>query len=664
MKSKKIIKIAVVIIILGLGCGLLALFSPHSEENPPIAMWYSLIPPMLAILLAFLTQHVLLSLGIAIIAGGFLTSVPQDPLSVDSWLQGFRTVSTYFTSTVTDSTNLVILSFIPPIFIMIEVVMASGGFRGIIVWLLKWVKGRKSAQAATALMGILCFIDDYTNAIVVGSMMQPITDRFRVSREKLAFLVDATSAPVAGIAVVSTWIAYEVGLLRQIAEKLEIDKSGYSMFFDALSFRFYCLLMIVFVFVQILMDRDFGPMKAAQERAKSEDSPGRNGEQNSEHTSGRAINALVPLVGLLIFHGIGLWFDGTSTLKNDLNEWQVLSLTTAAENIPPKPVDIEALSPGSWVYWREVIGHTENSPKVLAYAALFGLTLALLFARFFWSAIVLVLLVVFFKPIPCMILAFISYGLYGSVFGRILRILYAILCSLVGISCIFFLLGNELLFFLFGLIFFIYLLIPGLLSSRFLRFIRPPTVIYCFKRGVQRAMIPFVILILAWSLKNCCDDLKTGEFLTTILAGRVSPYLFPPILFLVASLTSFATGTSYGTMAILIPTAIPVAFAIDQSYGLTTMISLGAVLDGAIFGDHCSPISDTTIISSTASSCELMRHVRTQLPYSLTVAVIALIFGYIPSALGLPAGLSFALAILVIVVFFAGLSYLRRVRSV
>jgi len=121
---------------------------------------------------------------------------------------------------------------------------------------------------ATALMGILCFIDDYANAIIVGSMMQPITDRFRVSREKLAFLVDATSAPISGLAVISTWIAYEVGLFTDIAQKLGIEKSGYSMFFDALSFRFYCLLMIAFVFLHILTGRDFGPMKTAEQLAR------------------------------------------------------------------------------------------------------------------------------------------------------------------------------------------------------------------------------------------------------------------------------------------------------------------------------------------------------------------------------------------------------------
>jgi len=524
------------------------------------------------------------------LVGGLLTGVPQAPLSAAGWFEGFKTAGIFVADAVTNKTNLQILAFIPPIFVMIEILVASGGFKGVIVWLLKWVKGRKSAQAATALMGILCFIDDYTNAIIVGSMMQPITDRFRVSREKLAFLVDATSAPIAGLAVVSTWIAYEVSLLGAVGQELGIEKSGYSMFFDALSFRFYCLLMIVFVFVHILTGRDFGPMKRSESLAKT-GGPPEEGQTSSPKVttdsrpataaqeSGRALNALLPLAGLLLFHITGLWFDGTSKLEKDMLEWQANSLTTIAENMPAKPVDIEALSPTSWVYWREVIGHAHNSPLVLACAALFGLTLALLCAR-----------------------------LSGSLD---ISILYR-----------------------------------------------------CFRRGIRRAAIPIVILILAWSLKNCCDSLKTGKFLTTILADRVSPYWFPPILFLVASLTSFATGTSYGTMAILIPTAIPVAFALDgQAYGLTTMISLGAVLDGAIFGDHCSPISDTTIMSSIASSCDLIEHVRTQLPYSLFVAGLALLCAYLPSAFGLAPGWSFALAVLVMACFFVALSRRKQARS-
>ena len=578
------------VVVLGAICILTAAILSHAEQDSQTGLWYSVLPPLMAIVLAFLTRHVILSLGIAIVVGGLLTQVPQSPLSAAAWFDGFQAAGIFVVSSVANKTNLQIISFVPPIFVMIEIVIASGGFKGIINWLLKWVKGGKSAQSATALMGILCFIDDYTNAIVVGSMMQPITDRFRVSREKLAFLVDATSAPIAGLAVISTWIAYEVSLLGAVGRELGIEKSGYSMFFDALSFRFYCFLMIVFVFVHILMGREFGPMKAAQEKAQSREPPEENGAdlskmlndptlRSSVQIPGRALNALIPIAGLLIFNMTGLWFDGTAQLEKEMLEWQAQSLTTPVESMSPKPVDIETLSPIRLAYWREVIGHVKNSPLVLACAALFGLALALICAR-----------------------------LSGSMRISVIR--------------------------------------------------------RCFWWGIKRAMIPLVILILAWSLKNCCDSLKTGKFLTSILAGRVSPSWFPPILFLTASVTSFATGTSYGTMAILIPTAVPVAFALDgDTYGLTTMISLGAVLDGAIFGDHCSPISDTTIMSSIASSCDLIDHVRTQLPYSLFVAVLALFFAYLPSACGLSPLWSFALAVLVMFCFFVVLARLGRKKA-
>ncbi len=590
MKSKTFKRNAVAVVVLGAICVLTASIFSHVEADLHTGLWYSVFPPLLAIFLAFLTRHVILSLGIAIVVGGLLTHVPETPLNAVAWFEGLEAAGMYVVGSVANKTNLQIISFVPPIFVMIEIVVASGGFKGIINWLLKWVRGGKSAQSATALMGILCFIDDYTNAIVVGSMMQPITDRFRVSREKLAFLVDATSAPIAGLAVISTWIAYEVSLLGAVGQELGIEKSGYSMFFDALSFRFYCLLMIVFVFVHILVGREFGPMKAAQEKAQAKEPPEKNGDSlsktlndstlnSSAQKPGRALNALIPIAGLLIFNMTGLWFDGTAKLEKDMLEWQAQSLTTPAESMPPKPVDIESLSPVSWVYWREVIGNVQNSPLVLACAALFGLSLALICAR-------------------------LSGSLQLSVMRR------------------------------------------------------------CFWRGIKRAMIPIVILILAWSLKNCCDSLKTGKFLASILAGRVPPSLFPPILFLTASVTSFATGTSYGTMAILIPTAVPVAFALDgDSYGLTTMISLGAVLDGAIFGDHCSPISDTTIMSSIASSCNLIDHVRTQLPYSLFVAVLALLCAYLPAASGLSPLTSMALAVVVMLCFFIILSRSRRKKA-
>lgn len=545
MKIAGPLRIAGWIAVFGLVGASLACFGQAGDRPSQTALWYSIVPPLLAILLAFLTHHVLLSLGVAIVVGGLLVSVPQAPLSGAAWLQGLMSTGAFVGEAVTSTTNLQILAFIPPIFVMVETIIASGGFNGIILWLLRRVRGRKSAQLATALMGVLCFIDDYANAIIVGSMMQPITDRFRISREKLAFLVDATSAPISGLAIVSTWIAYEVGLFGDTAVQIGIDRTGYSMFFDALSFRFYCLLMIFFVFAHIIAGRDFGPMKASEEREEGNADNTNSGASAIAQIRGRAINALLPLGGLIVFHLTGLWLDGNGPEK----------LRAGG-------------SPLSWAYWREVISNAEHSHLILLFAALFGMTLAMVCGR-----------------------------LFGS--------------------------------------------------------LRSPVVSRCLWRGVRRAVMPSMILILAWSLKNCCDSLGTGEFLTSVLAERISPHWFPPLLFLVASVTSFATGTSWGTMAILIPTAIPIAFALDgRVYGLTTMISLGAVLDGAIFGDHCSPISDTTIISCTASSCDLIQHVRTQLPYSVSVAAVALICAYIPSAFGLAPRWGLVAGMAVIACFF------------
>lgn len=178
--------------------------------------------------------------------------------------------------------------------------------------------------------------------------------------------------------------------------------------------------------------------------------------------------------------------------------------------------------------------------------------------------------------------------------------------------------------------------------------------------GLKSSLLPVTVLVLAWSLKGACDDLETGKFLANTLGGTLPPVVFPGLVFVVAALTSFATGTSFGTMAILIPTAIPVAFQLDgNAYGLTTMISIGAVLDGAIFGDHCSPISDTTIMSSTASSCDHLAHVRTQLPYSLVVAGLALSVGYLPAAAGFSKWLSYLAGAALLGLLFLGLRIFR-----
>ena len=529
MNSKIIKKIIISSLVFIIVLGAASLCAHLTRHNPDAGPWYSIIPALLAILLAFTTQHVIASLLIAIIAGGFLTCFYNSPANIIGYFDGLKYTMDFITHTVTDFDNLQILAFIPPIFVMIELIVTSGGFRGIIRYLLRWVKGKTSAQMVTALLGISCFIDDYTNAMVVGSAMRPVTDRFGVSREKLAFIVDATSAPITGLAAISTWIVYEVGLFTAVGQQLGIEQDGYSMFFDLLGFRFYCILMIIFVLLQILSKKEFGPMKKAEENQPLPSFPADDTDIESDGSNEiHPLCAIIPFVGLISFHITGIWIRGGGLEK--MNNGGSLV---------------------SFAYWRQIIADVPNTTIILDFAALLGLALSLI--------------------------------------------------------CI-----------------------------AFTRALSLHAVFKCFYRGVKKSMIPCVILILAWSLKNASDSLHTGEFLATLLSGRISPWLFSPLLFLVASMISFSTGTSYGTMAILIPAAVPVAFALDgNSYGLTTIISLAAVLDGAIFGDHCSPISDTTILSSISTECELIKHVRTQLPYSLFVGIVALFAGYLPAALGL-----------------------------
>ncbi|MCP4452742.1 MAG: hypothetical protein GY809_14865 [Planctomycetes bacterium] len=553
-------KLLIGVVVFGGVCTAVAWWA-QGRVDPEVALWYSVVPPLLAIVTAFVTQHVMVSLGLAILVGGLLTQWPHLGQGLAPWWTGIKssvgfvaeTVPVYEQGRFQVPENLFILGFVVVIFAVVELLIQAGGFNGVVRLLLKRVKSRRSAEFICAILGVSCFIDDYTNAIVVGSAMRPITDRYAVSREKLAFLVDATSAPIAGLAVISTWIAYEVGLFKDIAVELGIEKSGYALFFDALSFRFYCVLMIAFVFLLILIGRDFGPMKRAQDRAESggKGMGGKTALDGLHIEPGLARSALIPMGGLIVFHMIALWRAGGGVAK-----------VQAGQSLL------------DWTHWRQAISDVPSSSQIL---------------------------------------------LYSSSFGLVLAVTCAAMCERVS-------------------------------GLQILRSIRA---------GFKKGLLPVVILILAWSMKNCCSALNTGGFLSSALADSIAPHWFAPLVFVVASVTSFATGTSYGTMAILIPTAVPVAFTMDgQMYGLTTMVTLGAVLDGAIFGDHCSPISDTTILSSISTQCVLIDHVRTQIPYSLFVAGLALCVGYVPSAWGWSWAASVGTGVAVMVGMFV---WLRRV---
>ena len=515
-------------------------------------VWYSIIPPLLAVTLAIVTARLFPSLCIAVGIGILLSwyqkgATPGDLLTEIVWF--VRAVS--IGNDGIDLFNFWVVLFVCLIMATVSVVIASGGISGVVVWLSQFAKGPRSAQFITGLMGIIIFIGDYSNAMLVGPTMRPLTDHHRVSREKLAFLVDSTSAPIAGLAFVSTWIGYEVGLFEDISGTLGLGRDGYSMFFDALSFRFYCVLAIIFVIVNAISGRDYGPMHTAEVRARETGDVAASDAEALGHAASftslpnaivQPFSAVLPLLMLFGLLLGGFWIDGNGT-------GSIFSLTA----------------------WRNTLSEA-NNVMVLACAAASAFVIAIICAR--W--------------------------LSKLRFREIIPVIWS---------------------------------------------------------GVKGSLTPLSILLLAWGLKASCDRLLTGDFLATMLSDVVSPLWFPLFVFICASVTSFATGTSWGTMAILIPTAIPVAFSLDNgSYGLTTIICLGAVLDGAIFGDHCSPLSDTTILSSIASSCDPLHHVRTQLPYSLTVASIALFCGYLPAALGISSTIGIAGGTAVIILLFFGVA--------
>ena len=537
-------------------CISLKLFFPNVElDDGTIVGWYSVIPPLVAITLAVITTKLFLSLGIAV-GSGFILSWTQQNFSI----YGYYFELIWFTRAVTisndgiDLFNMWVILFVLFMMSMISVVIASGGIAGAINILSKLARGPRSTQFITSLMGSLIFIGDYSNAMLVGPTMRPLTDKYKVSREKLAYIVDSTSAPIAGLAFVSTWIGYEVGLFNSVADNIGLDSDGYSMFFDALPFRFYCILTILFVMINAISGRDYGTMRRAQTRARetgdvsasdAQVMGGISADLNVSEIKNQLLSAFIPLTLLFGLILGGLWIDGEGT-------GSILSLTS----------------------WRDALSNA-NNVKILASAA---------------------------------ITSFIA----------------AILCGILISKMPIYQIGKAI------------------------------------KDGLSGTLLPIAIILCAWGIKASCDKLVTGQYIASLLSDVVSPLWFPALVFVVASLTSFATGTSWGTMAILIPTAIPVAFSLDNDvYGITTIICLGAVLDGAIFGDHCSPISDTTILSAIVSSCDPMHHVRTQIPYALTVAFVALICGYLPAALGIPSYVGILIGLGVFVLLFFGLLRLR-----
>ncbi|MCB9638942.1 MAG: Na+/H+ antiporter NhaC family protein [Myxococcales bacterium] len=500
------------------------------KASATMVHWSAVLPPLIAIFFVLMTGRVLLSLFISLFVGVLLQVGGNVFTAVGAMAHTYlwqRAIYKEF------SINIIIFTF--SLIGMVNVCTRSGGVKGLIEKLKRYATTPRSSRMMTAVLGILIFFDDYANSIMVGNTMRPMTDSYRVSREKLAYLIDSTAAPIAGIALLSTWIGYEVGLLGEVARTLELSTSGYSLFLSSLPFRFYCWMMLLFLFIGTALNRDYGPMLKAERRAWEEGKLLRDGAtplihinmhdaEPPEGTPLRWYNALIPILVVMIAGFVGLLWDGGFFQGNSLRQ---------------------ALS-------------TANNTRVFLIASVIGSVIAITLA----------------------------------VSQRILTLGQSLLAWLSGARAMFFAIG---------------------------------------------------ILIFAWSMGALAEDLGSAHYLIAMLQSSLRPEWIPLLVFFMAAIISFATGTSWGTMGILLPTAAPLAYAMG---GMPTLIlSVGAVLDGSIFGDHCSPLSDTTLFSSAAAACDHVDHVKTQVPYALTVMMVAAFAGYLAVAYGLHIGFSVLLAI-------------------
>lgn len=525
---------------------------------------WTLLPPFIAIVLAFISKNVIISLFVGVLTGAFILSL-NDYNVFGAFIHGFLDLIGYMVSSLADGWNAGIILQCLTIGGMIALISKMGGAKAIAEALAKRAKSPVSAQIITWILGLFIFFDDYANALIVGPIMRPVTDKMKVSREKLSFIIDATAAPIAGIALISTWIGYEVGLIKDAYESIGQSVNAYGIFVSTIPYRFYNILILAFIVATVILMKEFGPMYHAEKRARikgevlrKDSNPMMNDSDGElephENTKLKIRNALVPILVLMISAFAGFYYNGYVALAQD---------ATMIEMIKSAPLSMEAI--------RETFGASDAS-------------------------------IVLFQA-----------ALIASIVALIMGIKQKIFTVNEGIDT--------------------------------------------FVHGLKSLLITGVILVLAWSLSGVIKDLGTSKFLISILSDKMPQFLLPSVIFVFGAIISFSTGTSYGTMGILMPLTIPLAFSIspENSYML---MNAGAVLTGAIFGDHCSPISDTTILSSMGAACDHIDHVKTQLYYAISVGIITILFGYIPVGLGIPVYivLPISLAIIVAFVYFFGKS--------
>ena len=524
-----------------------------------IPLWLSILPPLIAIGLALIFKEVIISLFAGIWVGAFIAG----GLRFEGFLGLIKalmtTVEKYVVNALNDSGHLSIIVFSLLVGGMVAIISRNGGMAGVVERMTKYAKTPKSAQFITWLLGVGIFFDDYANTLIVGNTMRSVTDKFRISREKLAYIVDSTAAPVASIAFITTWIGAELGYIGDGIKGVAglEDLTPYAVFLESLKYSFYPVLTLGFILFIILTRRDFGAMLKAEQRARATGRVKDHGtdSEHAEETEDlspvagaplRARNAIIPVLTVILMTIIGLADTGLGSVHGGLAN-------------PPASdgwgATWAAMEGGFFGKLGEVVGAADS------YVAL----------------------------------------LWASISGVVVAVVLTVGQRIMNI-------GQTM----------------GSLTS-----------------GFKAMFSAVIILTLAWALALTTEDLHTATFLVDLLGDSLNPYFIPPIIFVLAALVSFSTGSSWSTMAILYPIAIPLTWAVATNAGWETAAAHGLlfnvisiVLAASVLGDHCSPISDTTILSSLASDCNHIDHVRTQLPYALTVGLTALVLGTLASVLG------------------------------
>ena len=526
--KKNINRTAVLSVVLVLMFAITVFGAEQTEEYVPAvyATFWALVPPVVAIGLALITKEVYSSLFIGVLMGGILYS-------------GFSfegTITHIFEdgmiNVLSDSYNVGILIFLVILGTMVCLMNRAGGSAAFGQFAADHIKGRVGAELATILLGCLIFIDDYFNCLTVGSVMRPVTDKFKVSRAKLAYLIDATAAPICIIAPISSWAAAVTGFVE--------GEDGFSIFVRAIPYNFYAILTIVMMIGMVLLRTEFGSMKFHEKNALKGDlytTPGRpydTEKQPEVSVRGTVLDLLIPIISLIICCMVGMLYTGGFFSGEDF-----------------------------------VTAFSQSDASL-------GLTM-------------------------------------GSFFGLLITI--------------------------------------GLYQVR--RVLKFSECMACIPEGFKSMVPAIMILSFAWTLKAMTDSLGADVYVATVVASSARSLLnfLPAIIFVVGCFLAFATGTSWGTFGILIPIVVAV---FENSNPDLMIISISACMAGAVCGDHCSPISDTTIMASAGAQCEHVNHVTTQLPYAVTAAVVSfvsyIIAGFVQSAwIALPIAIALMVATMFVI---------------